>query len=172
MNPICEFILSVFLTVCGAFLGALIGIKFTKQIEDQKFNISRKDTLKALLESLEKNKNYITQIKTLHFPNNQLPTFPLDTVALAYVALNAAKYLPNDTNWAAKYNGLRFELDHINRKVLMTYISANHNLDAQHNKQVNEFNQNFLGLNQLILNTETTLDREIETLTETLKKLV
>ena len=76
MNPICEFILSVFLTVCGAFLGALIGIKFTKQIEDQKFNISRKDTLKALLESLEKNKNYITQIKTQHFPNNQLPTFP------------------------------------------------------------------------------------------------
>ena len=113
------------MTLIGAWVGVFLGIRQSKRIEGIRFAEERSDILNALLYSLEENHKYIEQIENLHFPANEIPSFPLDTVALAHVPLNARKYLPKGTNWAERYNKLRFELDHINRKFLLFYIQPN-----------------------------------------------
>ena len=175
----CQILISLVITVFGAFLGFSIGVIHQRDQEEKRFQETRKDILKALLASLEGNQKYINQIKTLHFPSRRLPSFPLDTVALAHVALNARRYLTEGTDWAERYNGLRFELDHINRKAMMFHIlstshhshhicqnekaSGSDNTSGQ--KAVCEICQKeFAGLVELIDETQKKLQREIEIL--------
>lgn len=143
------------ITVVGAFIGVWLGLFYGRRESRRKFVEERADILKALLYSLRENHKYIEQIEVLHFPQGQLPTFPLDTVALAHVSLNARRYLPVGTNWAERYNKLRFELDHINRKILIYFITPSQN--------------GFDGLLELIETTKVLLKDEINTLSKITK---
>jgi hypothetical protein len=138
------------MTLVGAWVGVWLGIREANRQECIRFIEERSDILKALLYSLDENHKYITQIENLHFPANQMPSYPMDTVALGHVSLNARRYLPKGTDWAQRYNKLRFELDHLNRKIMIFFIRPSQpDLD---------------GIKTLLLTTKTALEAEIETL--------
>lgn len=159
------------MTILGSFLGAWIGVWISNRDARRKFEKERADILKALLNSLKTNHDYLEQVTNLHFENSQVPTFELDTVALAHISLNARKYLPEGTNWSERYNKLRFELDHINRKILMFYIRAVNYMDfpqefdnSSGSPTLYAHQQSFNGLRELIDRTKESLKSEIETL--------
>ncbi|MCB1094452.1 MAG: hypothetical protein KDN22_02635 [Verrucomicrobiae bacterium] len=115
----------IIITILGSILGAFIGVWLSNCSARKRFKEEREDILNALLESIHKNIGLINQIENLHLPNNEMPTFPFDTASFGYIALSARRYLPKGTNWSKKYNGLRFELDHINRKILVYLFVPN-----------------------------------------------
>lgn len=147
---ITQILIPLTMTLIGAWVGVWLGIRHSKRIEKIRFAEERSDILTALLYSLEENHNYIEQIENLHFPSDEIPSFPLDTVALAHVSLNSRKYLPEGTSWAERYNKLRFELDHINRKFLLFYIRPSQ--------------QGLDGVKVLISQAKAMLSSEIDTL--------
>jgi len=110
------------MTLIGAIIGSYIGIYLARRDSTAKFKKERDDILKALHNSIDNTLGHIEQIENLHFGSDQIPSFPLDTVAMSYITLTARKYLPEGTDWAQHYNGMRFELDHINRKLLLYHI--------------------------------------------------
>jgi hypothetical protein len=89
-------------TLVGTLVGVWLGIFFANRSERERFEEERSEVLKALLYSLKENHKYIVQIEDLHFPAREMPSYPLDTVALAHVSLNARKYLPKGMNWAGR----------------------------------------------------------------------
>ena len=150
--------MSIIELLVGVFLGGVFGYWISVWQAAKQFREERADILKALLGSLNKNVHYIKQMEDLHFPRGETPTFPFDTVALAHTTLHARKYLPKGTNWAEHYNGLRFELDHINRKLLMYHIApkpAHEELNA---------------IKGLITNVKGILESEIHTLSKFILK--
>ncbi len=173
----CDAIFEVFITAIGIYAGLHFTIKHERNKERLKFNDERKKILKELLESLQANNHLLAQITDKHFNHSQLPSFSLDTVALAFVTLNARKYLPEDTEWAQKYNGLRFELDHINRKIDWLYIfNVVHFPSSEIVQQLQKSDESifksltercaseFENLKLLITNTQKTLGEAIATL--------
>jgi hypothetical protein len=135
------------------------------------YSPSRKASLKALLESFEQNLQYLKQITDLHLPNQQLPSYPLDTVALAQFTFSAIPYLPADTTWPQRYNKLRFELDHLNRKILMLYIDLATTTcggippeTSSPSPSPHPSLANFQGVIQLIASSQKLLESEIEVL--------
>jgi len=57
-----DHLISLLITIFGAFLGVWIGISYTNRKELAISESSRKASLKALLESFEQNLQYLTQI--------------------------------------------------------------------------------------------------------------
>lgn len=155
MNSI-QFWIGLLQTGIGAIAGAWIGAWFATLDARRNFKEERADILKALLGSLNKNVHYINQMEGDNFPKGEIPTFPFDTVALAHITLHSRKYLPKGANWAEHYNGLRFELDHINRKLLMYSF----------NKQPDQLNS----IKTLITDVKSTLESEIDTLSKVIPK--
>lgn len=150
------FFIGLVQTILGAFFGAWLGAKqATKQLEEQN-KTDRDHTLEALLSSFECSLDHIEQIEETHFANDEIPTFQLDTVAMAHFALASRNYLPENTIWADYYNGIRFELDHINRKILMFHIRPTED-------QLN-------GIKELIKKIKPKLEEQKDTLDKLVKK--
>ena len=130
--------------------------------------------MNALVSSLKRNSEYIDQMFTVEFPEELYPSYPLDTVALALINFDARHILPANTNWPATFNTLRFQMDHINRKLLFNYWS-NVSIDPKFVKttyqnytatgELPDANANSMGGTfRLLLATKTALDEQVEDL--------
>ncbi|HEY5813384.1 MAG TPA: hypothetical protein VIT23_12125 [Terrimicrobiaceae bacterium] len=112
------------LTAVGVFLGYLIAVTYDRRKTERIFKEGYTRAMNALVSSLKTNSDYINQMFTVEFPRNCYPTYPLDTVALSFINFDARPYLPTNTTWPERFNKLRFEMDHINRRLLMDYLGG------------------------------------------------
>jgi len=112
------------LAALGAYIGFRLGVNHSQNEGSRIESSNRTAALNNLATSLRQNSASMNQMLTEEFPKSQCPSYPLDTVALAMITFDAVKFLPQGTKWANQYNKLRFELDHINRKLLMCFLTA------------------------------------------------
>jgi hypothetical protein len=174
---LCQAIWDILLTAVGVFLGYVVAVRYERSKAERESKARRGELLSDLKISPKNNLGYLNQITDLHFQKGELPSFPLDTVALAYIALNARRFLPDNTDWGERYNKLRFELDHINRKVevllhsasiLLPTVESHLLYDGKdgvlYKSIVQMMSSEFANLKILIENTKTMLKTEIETL--------
>jgi hypothetical protein len=111
-----------------AALGVWIGYKLALSADAKQRQLDqttrRKELLQQLLASLEQNLKYLNQITGLHFKRGELPTFHLDTTWLHYFTSTVCLDIPSVSKYREAYNNLRFELDHINRKLDLLFFMA------------------------------------------------
>ena len=114
----------VFLSAIGVVIGYFAALNYDRTKTQNAFLEAHKLSMNALVSSLKRNSEYIHQMFTVEFPAGFYPSYPLDTVALALINFGARPILPSNTEWPAKFNVLRFEMDHINRKLLLNFCSG------------------------------------------------
>jgi hypothetical protein len=121
----CQFFLNkgidIVVSAVSVFIGFKLGVwhetKKEKKLERQK----RQELLRELSKTLNDNLGYLEQITNLHAPKKEIPTFFLDTVWLHYFTSSASHFIPEVSGYREKYNKLRFELDHINQKIVLAH---------------------------------------------------
>lgn len=121
---LCSAIWDVILAAIGVFVGFRMGILYDQKKSHELEKEGRKIALNNLVESLKENSRYIRQMFEIEFPNRLYPSYPLDTVALSMITFDVSRFLGGDTGWNKRYNKLRFEMDHINRKLLINFMSG------------------------------------------------
>lgn len=118
-----SLIWDVVLMVMGIVIGYVAAIKYDLATSQKSFRQAQERSMNALVSSLKRNSENIDQMFRVEFPEELYPSYPLDTVALALINFDARHILPANTNWPATFNTLRFQMDHINRKLLFNYWS-------------------------------------------------
>ena len=110
------------LTIASVVIGFYLGVAHHKEAGLLKERQSRLELLRALLGSLDQNLNYLIQMTDTHMKKGEFPTFYLDTAWLHYFATASSTLIPESSGYRERYNKLRFELDHINNKLLIEVI--------------------------------------------------
>lgn len=124
----CQFLIDKGLDVVLAAVGIIIGYRLALAADARQRLLHqttrRKELLQQLHTSLEQNLKYLDQITGLHFKRGELPTFHLDTTWLHYFTSTVCLDIPAVSKYRETYNHLRFELDHINRKLDLLFFMA------------------------------------------------
>lgn len=124
----CQFLidkgLDIVLAAFGIFIGYRLALRADARQRLQDQTARRKELLQQLHSSLKQNLKYLDQITGLHFKRGELPTFHLDTTWLHYFASTVCLDIPAISKYRETYNHLRFELDHINRKLDLLFFMA------------------------------------------------
>lgn len=110
------------LTAVGVVLGYLVAVSYDRKKTRDDFRKAHNLSMNALVSSLKTNSKYIHQMFTVEFPSGHFPSYPLDTAALAFINFGARPFLPPGTDWPGKFNRLRFEMDHVNQRLMMNFI--------------------------------------------------
>lgn len=116
-------IFGVVMMISGALIGFLLSRNHEIKERERIFKKERNRVMNLLIESLKRNNHYIEQMMTIELPSGAYPSYPLDTVALSFVNFDSYPYFPENAKWAEKFDTLRFELDHINRKFIFDYMN-------------------------------------------------
>ena len=124
MMTICGALWDIGLTAAGVILGYWVAVGYDRGKTRKAFTEAHNLSMNALVSSLKTNSTYIHQMFTIELPANCYPTYPLDTASLALINFAAWPYLPKNTNWSEKFNRLRFEMEHINRRLLMEFLKG------------------------------------------------
>lgn len=131
----CSALFEIVITAIGVAVGYWVAVAYDRKKTENEFKKALNLSMNALVSSLKTNSKYIDQMFTVEFANNTYPSYPLDTTALALINFGARPYLPKNTDWPDKFNRLRFEMEHINRRLLMEFI-CNRALDVNSIKSV------------------------------------
>lgn len=118
----CSALFDILVTAVGVAVGYWIAVAYDRKKTKNEFNEAHNLSMNALVSSLKTNSKYIDQMFTVEFANGCFPSYPLDTTALALINFGARPYLPENTDWPDKFNRLRFEMEHINRRILMEFL--------------------------------------------------
>jgi hypothetical protein len=120
----CEILFNVGLTGGSVAAGYLLAVEYDRDKTKKEFIKSYNLSMNALVASLRSNSRAIHQMFDIEFPAGTYPSYPLDTQALALIVFGASPYLSEttNTNLSEKFNSLRFEMEHINRRLLMEFV--------------------------------------------------
>jgi hypothetical protein len=110
------------LTSVGVILGYWVAVGYDRRKTRDDFEKAHNLSMNTLVSSLKTNSKCIDQMFTVELGAGLHPSYPLDTTALALINFGARPFLPKNTDWPDKFNRLRFEMEHINRKLLMDFI--------------------------------------------------
>lgn len=105
---------NVFFALISAWIGARIGISWTKHQFREQEKAENEKIRKSILESLTFNRERSTQAKK-QFNEGGMPNYPLDGTRLSNLIVQAHGYLAPETLRALDWH--RFQLDHITAKL-------------------------------------------------------
>jgi hypothetical protein len=178
---LCSALWDILLTAVGVFLGYFSAVRYERGISKRSFDASKRLALNSLVASLDKNSSYIHQMFTVEMNVGFYPSYPLDTVALSFANFDSRLFIPEKGNWLERFNSMRFELEHINRKLLFEYVNKRPICAAQIQKTYTDYlggdtiDQKYLAQNAPSLSGVVVLllgiKKEIDELSSDMKKL-
>lgn len=119
---ICDVIPAIFKDVWSGLVGATIALIIDYYLIKRSQKNERLKVIEAVINSLKDSFGKAWQMLTNELRGGVYPSYPLDTTWLAGVVSDGRRNYPSET--IERINGLRFQMEHLNKKMLIKQISS------------------------------------------------